>query len=300
MHSERLRLIFQHVFNQISWTWSLPSEDFEIPKQAPLSPTNILELAQRYFVQRSLLREKSSPSFFNEETFLKEIRGLFEFASSKQSKILCCTDTNYPALLRHIPRFPLVLFAKGESRLNHRRLVSIVGSRKATSEALEASYDLGFKLARREFCIVSGGAFGCDAAAHQGAIDSGVAGSTIAVFASGLNQLYPRRLDCLFEDILLSGGSLVSERLPSIKPLRHDFPIRNRIIAGMADELHLMQAGEKSGAMITANLALDYGREVRVWNPCLDDVRFIGNARLLNRGAENSQSTEKTISWDAL
>jgi DNA processing protein len=293
LNTIQLRILIQHVINQLTGTWSLPNESFPCPDQLT---SELGSTCQRYLSMMDRSRSRSR--------FLRELNGHALAATTDKTirqigatglHALYCTDPDYPPLLRHIHRFPLMLFCRGSRNFARKPLVAIVGARKASAEALNASHNLARRLADRGYSIVSGGAFGCDAAAHQGAIASGLPNSTIAVFASGVENLYPRRLLHLYEKILDAGGSLISERLPDARPQRHDFPIRNRIIAGLVDELHVMQASETSGAMITASMALDFGREVRTWNPFLNDIRFVGNARLISVGAENSQTSQKLV-----
>jgi DNA processing protein len=293
MNSIYTRIISQHIINQMDGRWRLPHESINLNEAS--SPADSADRYLKEIAQLDQRYQKIDPVAYS-RSFLEMTSPLM----AESFHTISCTDPNYPRLLKHIPRFPLALNIEGSSNCFRKECIAIIGARKATREALQASYSLGYRLARRGFCIVSGGALGCDAAAHQGAIDSGVFESTAVIFAGGLKHKYPTRNSDIFQNILSMKGALVSERLSWFRPMKSDFPIRNRIIAGSCNEVHVMQAGDRSGALITANLALDYGRDVRVWNPCLDDIRYHGSSRLMQYGAQSSQTTDKLIDWQEL
>lgn len=174
--------------------------------------------------------------------------------------ILTLEDAGYPAALRRIPDPPLVLYVKGTlPDLERAPGVGIVGTRKATPYGLMAAERFGSGLAAAGFTVISGMALGADTAAARGALGAG--GKTVAVLAGGLNICYPPENNFLMGDILLS-GAVISENPPGT---RHDgfrFPIRNRIISGLSRGVLIAEAPVRSGALITAHLALDQGREV--------------------------------------
>ena len=134
--------------------------------------------------------------------------------------------------------------------------------------------------------MVSGGAFGCDIHAHLGVLDAEVTPCPgIVVMAGGLSELYPRRNEQVFRKILSQGGTIVSERFWWAKPHPKDFPVRNRLIAGLSECVWVVQAANRSGALITAKLALEEGREVVVLKQPEDDIKSEGNRRLRSEGA---------------
>lgn len=189
-------------------------------------------------------------------------------------------DEAYPARLRAAPDPPPALFVRG--RLMSDALVALVGSRKATPAGVEMAHALGRELAARGVCVVSGLALGVDAAAHEGALEAG--GDTIGVLGCGIDVVYPRANRDLFRRVE-GRGALVSEYAPGEAPLAWRFPARNRIIAGLSDAVVVVEASEKSGALITARHALDAGRDV--WAvpgpPGMPECR--GSNRLLADGA---------------
>ena len=203
----------------------------------------------------------------------------------------------YPYLLKHIPDPPACLTCKGSLSLFHRSKLCLVGSRKASDFAFQEARSLALALAQTGRVVVSGGAIGCDAAAHLGALDSELLPvPTIVVFAGGLAKLYPQCLNSLFKRLEDQGALLVSERLWEYPARPMDFPVRNRIIAGLSSSLVLMQAAERSGALNTASYALEQGREVYVLMHESDDVRAEGSRRILEEGAVPFHSTEDFLS----
>jgi DNA processing protein len=220
----------------------------------------------------------------------------FSALRAAQGRYLTIDDPGYPELLRRISDPPLGLSVLGDELCLRGPAVAVVGSRKASALAMRESHALGRDLAAAGFVVVSGGAFGCDIAAHLGVLTSGTDPSpAVAVFAGGLESVYPRAHAHVFERLRRRRAALVSERLWSAYPRPLDFPIRNRIIAGLAPLLVVMQAARKSGAMITARQALDQGRDVGVLMHPPGDVRASGSAQLLAEGAVGFASAAECL-----
>jgi len=167
------------------------------------------------------------------------------------------SDAAYPAQLREIPSPPKSLWFTGRLPAEGQRLVAIVGARAASRTGCDHAHALAADLGRGGAAIVSGGAFGIDAAAHEGALAIGA--PTFAVLGCGTDVVYPDRHNDLFERIAASGG-LLSEYPPGTKPRRGQFPARNRIIAGLAQAVIVVEAAMRSGALITARLSRGLGR----------------------------------------
>jgi DNA processing protein len=184
-------------------------------------------------------------------------------ARSKGLTPLTTFDAGYPPLLRQIPDPPIVLWLKGAGGPLPLRLqapaVAVVGSRAATPTGLSVARRLARELAAGGLTIVSGLARGIDAAAHEGALDAG--GATVAVLGCGADVVYPARHAALASRVA-DAGVLVSELPPGAPPLPHHFPLRNRIISGLARAVVIVEASEKSGSLITARAALEQGRDV--------------------------------------
>ncbi|HEU5002232.1 MAG TPA: DNA-processing protein DprA [Actinomycetota bacterium] len=167
-------------------------------------------------------------------------------------------DPQYPALLAETPGAPSQLYLAGE-RLEPAPCVAVVGTRRASKYGVEAATWIGRELAAAGVVVVSGLAAGIDAAAHRGALEGG--GATLAVLGCGLDICYPRANAALYGEIMLR-GTLVSEYPPGTAPAPWQFPARNRIIAGVSLGIVIVEARRDGGAMITARLGLEFGREV--------------------------------------
>jgi DNA processing protein len=169
-------------------------------------------------------------------------------------------DVRYPTLLKEIPDRPYLLFYKGDLDTLKQRSISIVGSRKATAYGRQVTRDLVGTAVKGGLAIVSGLALGIDGSAHQAALD--YQGTTIAVLGNGLHTIYPANHTHLAESILNSGGLILSEYPPGTPSFPGNFPMRNRIIAGLSEGTVIIEANQKSGSLLTARASLDYNREV--------------------------------------
>ncbi len=171
-------------------------------------------------------------------------------------------DSTYPPQLREIYDPPVTLFYRGTFPLHGVPLAGIVGTRFPTGAARQAAYRLGFDLGREGVGVVSGLARGIDTEAHEGCVEAG--GRSIAVLGNGIDQVYPISSRACGRLILERGGAIVSEYPPGVPPLSYHFPARNRIISGLSRSVVVVQAPERSGALITAEHALDQGRDLWV------------------------------------
>ena len=169
------------------------------------------------------------------------------------------TDPDYPALLNCIDSAPLGLFYRGDPQLLNRSLIAIVGSRHASPSGRRTARHFAVSLAQRGLGIVSGMALGIDTEAHSGALE--IEGPTVAVIATGIDQIYPARNRALHREIS-ARGVVVSEYPPCTPPRKGQFPRRNRIISGLSTATLVVEAGIRSGSLITARLAAEQGREV--------------------------------------
>jgi DNA processing protein len=197
-------------------------------------------------------------------------------------ELLPAQDARFPELLRQIPDPPLWVFLRG--RLEPARpCVAIVGSRRPTARGREAAHAFAAHLARHGVSVVSGLAYGIDAASHLGALEG--RGHTVAVLASGLDQPTPRGQRELALRILAAGGAWLSEHPPGTTPLPGLFPERNRLISGLARATLVVEARERSGTLWTARHALDQGRDVLVVPGPIDTDACRGSNAWLREGA---------------
>ncbi len=215
-----------------------------------------------------------------------------ELAEKLAVWIIHLQDERYPALLKQIYDPPPVLYVKGSLTESDNLCVAIVGSRRCSLYGGEQSSRFAHILAAAGFTICSGMAHGIDTAAHQGALAAG--GRTIAVQGCGLAQVYPPENRKLFETIAES-GACVSELPLRYEPLAENFPPRNRIIAGLSLGTIVIEAGNNSGALLTAKAALEYNREVMAVPGKIDSALSRGTNRLIKQGAKLVDSVEDVM-----
>ncbi len=197
--------------------------------------------------------------------------------------ILTYQDAAYPARLKNISDPPLVFYYKGRlPDFDGSPLIGVVGTRKASAYGMNAAKKLGYQIARCGGIVVSGMAYGIDGMATRGALTAGT--PAVGILGCGADVVYPVSNRGLFED-MEQYGCLLSEFTPGTPPMGHNFPKRNRIISGLSCGVLVVEAPEKSGALITAQLALDQGRDVFVVPGNIDVDTFVGSNRLLRDGA---------------
>jgi len=196
---------------------------------------------------------------------------------------LAWSDVLYPAALAAIADPPFVLWTRGAAAALEHPAVALVGSRAASPHGLAVAERLGADLAARGIVVVSGLARGVDSAAHRGALSVG--GSTVAVMGSGADVIYPAEHAALAREIE-AAGLVMSELAPGTPPLPQFFPLRNRIISGLSRAVVVIEAGERSGSLITARLALDQGRDVLAVPGNVLSGRNRGAHALLRDGAK--------------
>src|SRR5689334_15213473 len=207
--------------------------------------------------------------------------------------ILTQADGDYPELLRQIYDPPIVLYVKGALTSRDKNAVAIVGSRQNTHYGLEVARKLSYQLAYLGVTVVSGGARGIDTAAHQGALTA--KGRTIAVLGTGINLVVPPENANLFERIA-SNGAVMTQFPFNRNGDRQSFPIRNRIVAGMTLGTVVVEANLTSGALITANMAVEAGRLVFAVPGRIDSPRSKGCHDLIKKGAKLCEGAEDILS----
>ena len=227
-------------------------------------------------------------SFRNSNLLLPE--KLAEECNQKHIMVCSQQDEVYPEILKEIHRPPLVLFYRGELRSDGLH-IAMVGSRKATPYGKNIAESLAGELAGAGATVVSGAAYGIDTASHKGAISKG---RTIAVLGCGADIAYPASNRRLLEEIAES-GAVISEYPPGTRPIAAFFPARNRIISGLSRGTVVVEAAERSGSLITAEMALSEGRDVFAVPGSIFSDQSRGTNRLIQQGAKLVQSA-----WDIL
>lgn len=216
---------------------------------------------------------------FKKEDLDKE----FESTGKLGLKIMTLDDDEYPANLKNIPGAPVVLYVKGELKEEDKYSIAVVGSRMASFYGLTNAEKFAFDLSKEGFTVVSGMARGIDTYAHRGALKA--AGRTIAVMGSGFNHIYPDENKEIAQDIARS-GAVISEFPVNSLPLKQNFPRRNRIISGLSLGVLVAEASQNSGALITADFALEQGREVFAFPGKVDSLTSYGTNALIKQGAK--------------
>jgi len=215
-------------------------------------------------------------------------------------ELLTISDERYPPLLKQIFDPPAVLFYRGTLPDWGRKHLAVVGSRKATDYGIRVTEDLVGPLARHGTVIVSGLAYGIDAAAHQQTIDVG--GTTLAILGSGVDEesIYPSQHRTLVSRILSSGGAIISEFPIGTPPLKQHFPFRNRVIAGLCHGTLVVEAAIKSGSLITAQSALSANRDVYAVPGSIHAPMSEGPLQLIKDGATPVTSTTDILGYEAV
>ncbi len=205
------------------------------------------------------------------------------YLERREISALSYWDAAYPAVLREIHDPPYLLFLRGTLSPGGRPPVSIVGTRRPSRPGRAAAYRTAREVAEIGLPVVSGLARGIDTAAHQGCLDGG--GMTVAVLGNGIDAVYPPENKPLAREILAAGGALISEYPPGTPPLKYHFPARNRIITGLSRGVVIVEAPERSGALISAEFALEQGRDIFVHADGMAGESGVGTATLAEDGA---------------
>jgi DNA processing protein len=207
-------------------------------------------------LNRKLLRKWDINELRNKTNRINSI------SEMRNIKWVSYTDTEYPPLLREIYDPPAVLFYKGCLPNPEKSILGIVGTRKPSPDASAQAYKIACGVGKAGISVISGLALGIDSMSHRGNIAGGVPG--YAVLGSGIDEVYPPSNKYLAGKILDSGGAIISEYLPGTRPGKYRFPARNRIISGLSRSVLIVEAPQKSGALITASFALEQGKDLWV------------------------------------
>lgn len=245
-------------------------------------PKNIYKLEKKELIENNKIGEKTAEIILDENIRLKLDRYLKEMEKNKID-IITIKDKEYPNILKEIEDFPLMLYIKGNKNILNNKNIAIIGCRECTEYGRKAAVYFSYNLAKENITIVSGLAKGIDTYSHIGALKAG--GKTIAVLGNGLDIIYPKQNEKIYEKIVKFGGAIIAEYPLGTKPEKNNFPERNRIISGMSKGVLIIEAKEKSGTIITADFALDQGRDVFAVPGNINSVNSVGTNRLIKEGA---------------
>lgn len=239
------------------------------------------------------IRKKTVEAIINKEGFDKAEKEL-QFIEKYKIQVLFFTEESYPKRLRNCYDAPVLLYYKGNADLNSGRVISIVGTRNATQYGKELTQQLVEDLQQRNVLVVSGLAHGIDGIAHKACIKNNV--PTVGVLGHGLDRIYPAAHRSLAEKMIENGG-LLTEYPSETNPDRENFPKRNRIVAGMADATIIVEASLKGGALITAELANSYNKDVFAFPGNVKDEFSAGCNYLIKTNRANLISGVKDLDY---
>ena len=213
-----------------------------------------------------------------------DLNAELEFAKISGTQIITLDDAEYPEILKGIYDPPLCLYVRGKLPDFSYNSLAVVGSRRATIYGRKMAKHLSEAAVLADWKVISGLAFGIDAIAHQAAVDAG--GITVAVLGGGLSRVHPQEHVPLARSIIESGGALISEFPMKFPVSRQSFPRRNRIVSGLSQAVLIVEAGLKSGALITANLAMEQGKDIFAIPGHVDNPQAKGCHKLIKQGAK--------------
>jgi DNA processing protein len=244
-------------------------------------PENILNAPKEKLMAVSGIGEKIADEIYSLKS--QDLDKEFTLAKKYGLKIMTYEDKDYPENLKNIPDPPIVLYIKGQLKEQDKFSIAIVGSRRASFYGLSCAERFALDLSNKGFTIISGMASGVDTSAHKGALKQN--GRTIAVMGSGFEHIYPTENEELVEEISRN-GAVISEFPIDTRPLRQNFPQRNRVISGLSLGVLVVEAARNSGALITADFALEQGREVFALPGKVDSCTSFGTNELIKQGAK--------------
>ncbi len=222
-----------------------------------------------------------------------------KFIEKHKINPLFITDENYPKRLLNCYDSPTLLYFKGNADLNVSKIISIIGTRKNTDYGKQLTENLVRDLAGQHITVVSGLAFGIDSIAHKASLKNNL--KTIAVLAHGLDSIYPSENVVMAKEILNKEGGLLTEYKSKTKPDKHNFPIRNRIVAGMSDATIVVETDLKGGSMITAELANGYNKDVFTFPGRTNDTKSAGCNHLIKNNKAilltDAEQLLETMGW---
>lgn len=230
-----------------------------------------------------------------DEKIRNSVENHIEYMMKNEIDIISVCDDEYPKSLKELYDLPISLYIKGNKNILNNKSIGIVGCREASEYGKNATKYFAYHLAQQGMNVISGLAKGVDSYAHIGAIcgqkertphKHDNCGKTVAVVGNGLDRIYPKENERLAEQIIESGGAILSEYPLGTKPEKMNFPARNRIISGMSQGILVVEAKEKSGTLITVDFALEQGRDIFVVPGNINSINSVGTNRLIQQGAK--------------
>lgn len=228
-----------------------------------------------------------------DNSYRKNLDKYLKYMEKNNIEIISLYDTYYPDKLKVIYDSPIVLYVKGNKKILNNKSVAIIGCRLPTTYGKNIAKNMAYNLSANNINIISGLARGIDTCSHIGCLKAN--GKTIAVVGCGLDRVYPEENKLLFENIIKGGGAIVSEYVIGTKPLAKNFPRRNRIISGLSNGVIVIEAKEKSGTLITADFALEQGKEVYAVPGNITSINSYGTNELIKQGAKVATNVQDIL-----
>lgn len=263
------------------------------------SPENIYNLTKKELLKIEGIGEETIYNIIESKN-KKIIDYHIKYMTENNIDIIHICENSYPQLLKQIYDTPISLYIKGNKKILNEKNIGIVGCRDCTDYGKKAAKYFAYNLTKENFNIVSGLAKGVDSYAHWGSIGENddikeckncgktniSCGKTIAVLGNGLDMIYPKENIELANEIIKSGGLIISEYPCGTRPEKINFPARNRIISGISQGIIVVEAKEKSGTLITVDFALEQGRDVFVVPGNINSINSVGTNELIKQGAK--------------
>ena len=212
------------------------------------------------------------------------LKRYLEYMQKHDIDLITIYDKEYPEKLKQISNPPVVLYIKGNKEILRDESIGVIGCRLCSEYGKITASHISYDLVKNDVCVISGLARGIDTYAHMGAI-AGM-GKTIAVVGNGLDTVYPRENETLFNKIIETGGAIISEYVVGTKPEAKNFPERNRIISGLSDGIAVIEARERSGTFITVDFALEQGKNIYAVPGNITSFSSEGTNELIKQGAK--------------
>jgi len=256
------------------------------------NPEKIWNLSNKELEQNIFLN-KEQIDIILDNKYRQNLEKYIEYMQKNKIDMITIQDEEYPVNLKQIYDPPIAIYIKGNKSILNKTSIAIVGSRICSNYGANIAHKFAYDLSKNNIIIVSGLAKGIDSNAHKGTLSANK--STIAVVGCGLDIIYPNENKELFFNIIKNNGAIVSEYIVGIKPEKENFPARNRIISGLSEGVLIIEAREKSGALITADFALEQGKEVYAVPGNINSYNSQGTNELIKQGAKLVTSVEDML-----
>ena len=272
----------------IDWIWFSRIQGITFKEKYDLickykTPKVILDLIKEGIITNNDLNEKIIKEIYNKE-YMQNIESYIKYMEEYDIKILTINDKRYPEKLKKIYDPPVVLYYKGNISILNNPSIAIIGCRECSGYGIKLADMFSNGLSQHNITIVSGLAKGIDAYSHIGCLKSN--GKTIAIIGNGLDNIYPKENRELANKIIKRNGLVLSEYIIGTKPIKKNFPARNRIISGISDGILIIEAKMKSGTLITVDFGLEQGKNIYAIPGNITSENSVGTNELLKQGAK--------------